>query len=370
MFYKSTVLVGLVAMGATSVANAGTVHVGDFRIGALNYPAFTHFDPGFGLIQTRGADVDGDISNGFVPAPVNIFSQFTGGSQNSDGVLDALVDPGLKTFSASTIIKNLTRFKPNTVVGLPTGPERIGMTQWNFDLTPLETYLTDNSLSLTALDLGLNIDVSDHGKKYDFYLSYTNPAESITQASVDSTTVDVGGDGTLGAGGLNFDNFYIPARGAAAGDIVNGTHKVLAIDQVSLLNLSESLLPLYDAGVRNFNLQLAAGDFWSGRQIKILEGSGLSIDTAAATIAGDLDSDGFVGITDLNVVLSNWNLTVTPGNPLQGDPTGDGFVGIEDLNIVLGNWNAGTPPASNAVPEPATLGLMALGGAALLRRRA
>ena len=93
----------------------------------------------------------------------------------------------------------------------------------------------------------------------------------------------------------------------------------------------------------------------------------LEIIAAESTLEGDLDLDGFVGITDLNLVLSNWNQTVPPGDP-AADPSGDNFVGIEDLNVVLSNWNNGTPPAA-AVPEPATLGLIALGGLAMLRRR-
>ncbi len=87
-----------------------------------------------------------------------------------------------------------------------------------------------------------------------------------------------------------------------------------------------------------------------------------------AGIDGDLNGDGFVGIDDLNIVLSNWNLSVPPANPLS-DPSGHGFVGIHDLNEVLGNWNAGTPPASAAVPEPATLALLALAGTLALGRR-
>ncbi len=89
------------------------------------------------------------------------------------------------------------------------------------------------------------------------------------------------------------------------------------------------------------------------------------------TLIGDLNSDGFVGLADLNIILSHWNQTVTEGYLFSGDPTGDGFVGIEDLNIVLGNWNAGTPPpgALAAIPEPGTLGLVLLGLSALLRRR-
>ncbi|MEZ6190991.1 MAG: PEP-CTERM sorting domain-containing protein [Phycisphaerales bacterium] len=89
------------------------------------------------------------------------------------------------------------------------------------------------------------------------------------------------------------------------------------------------------------------------------------------SIPGDLNMDGFVGIADLNLVLSAWNQSVTPGSSPAGDPSGDGFVGIEDLNAVLGNWNNGTPPgsASTTTPEPGTLALLAVTGTALLRRK-
>ncbi len=87
-------------------------------------------------------------------------------------------------------------------------------------------------------------------------------------------------------------------------------------------------------------------------------------------LTGDLDGDGFVGISDLNIVLGAWNQNVPPGDP-SADPSGDGFVGIEDLNLVLGNWNAGTPPTANQrIPEPATLAVLAmLGAGAILRHR-
>ncbi len=94
--------------------------------------------------------------------------------------------------------------------------------------------------------------------------------------------------------------------------------------------------------------------------------------TVAVSLDGDLDGDGFVGIADLNRVLGNWNQTVTPGDLLAGDAQDDGtgFIGIADLNVVLGNWNAGSQSAPGVVPEPASLALLGLGGAALLRRRA
>ena len=84
-------------------------------------------------------------------------------------------------------------------------------------------------------------------------------------------------------------------------------------------------------------------------------------------LTGDLNTDGFVGIADLNIVLGNWNLNVPPGDP-SADPSGDNFNGIADLNVVLGNWNAGTPPGASAVPEPGTLAVLGLGVPVLLRR--
>lgn len=87
-----------------------------------------------------------------------------------------------------------------------------------------------------------------------------------------------------------------------------------------------------------------------------------------AGIQGDLDFDGFVGIGDLNIVLSEWNNSGTLDDP-WADPSGDGFVGIEDLGVVLGNWNTGTPPVTASIPDPATFTLITLAGFTLLLRR-
>lgn len=93
------------------------------------------------------------------------------------------------------------------------------------------------------------------------------------------------------------------------------------------------------------------------------------LDLLDVLLLGDVDGDGFVGITDLNMVLANWDLNVPSGNPLA-DPSGDGVVGIEDLNAVLAAWNTGSPPPPTAtVPEPAAMMLMGLGGLAITVRR-
>lgn len=86
-------------------------------------------------------------------------------------------------------------------------------------------------------------------------------------------------------------------------------------------------------------------------------------------VPGDLNGDGFVGVADLNTVVTHWNQDVPPADLSSGDFTGDGFVGIDDLNAVLGNWNVGVPPADgSSVPEPAGLMLMGAAGVWLCRR--
>ena len=90
---------------------------------------------------------------------------------------------------------------------------------------------------------------------------------------------------------------------------------------------------------------------------------------SVTALIGDLNTDGFVGVDDLNMVLTHWNQDVMPADPLAGDPNGDGFVGVDDLNIVLAHWNNGTPPNANAVPEPASALLACVGGWFVLQRR-
>ncbi|XAL99832.1 lectin-like protein [Phycisphaeraceae bacterium D3-23] len=76
-------------------------------------------------------------------------------------------------------------------------------------------------------------------------------------------------------------------------------------------------------------------------------------------IEGDLDRDGFVGVSDLDILLANWGDSVSNYDLLSGDWTGDGLVNEADLNVVLANWGNGTPPGGN-VPEPGTFAGLAV----------
>jgi len=115
--------------------------------------------------------------------------------------------------------------------------------------------------------------------------------------------------------------------------------------------------------VRLYNAALGGTDI-AGNYNNDCEAFGLP--PVSDTLDGDLNSDGFVGGDDLDIVRSFWGQNVTPGELLEGDPSGDGFVGGDDLDIVRGNWGQGTPPAPNAVPEPMALAFFVTGVLGLL----
>ena len=83
-------------------------------------------------------------------------------------------------------------------------------------------------------------------------------------------------------------------------------------------------------------------------------------------IPADANRDKMVDVGDLGILGANYGKT-SGTNWLMGDFTGDGAVDVGDLGVLGANYGTGT--AAGAVPEPATLSLLALGALALRRRK-
>ncbi len=99
---------------------------------------------------------------------------------------------------------------------------------------------------------------------------------------------------------------------------------------------------------------------------------GVAFFLALAHIDADVNADGFVGLGDLDILLSHWNQTVPLGDKTQGDlaGSGDGFIGLSDLDVILNSWNQGTPPAvATIIPEPTTTTYLLLALGAVYRRK-
>jgi hypothetical protein len=94
-------------------------------------------------------------------------------------------------------------------------------------------------------------------------------------------------------------------------------------------------------------------------------------------IQGDLNGDGTVNFSDLGILLANYGNTDSGGlsGYMLGDINDDGVVNFSDLGLLLANYgdvySPGASPSfrGGAVPEPSSLAVMAVGLAALGRRR-
>ena len=364
---------------AGGIANSGEIDLGT---GSLQLVGATLANSG--LIRGDGR-IDNALSNaadGEVRAETGRRTLFTGAGNTNAGEINLLggtVEFDLDlTNSASGFIAGRGTLIANG--GLSNGGVMAfsGVTDVFGDVTNPGTIVVTGSTTTTFFD-----DVHSDG---------------TIQVSTGCTAVFFGGlsgaSGTQGPGTVQLEGDLRPGNSAAeiafGGDVVLGTAATVAIelgdgehdkinvagavwlDGVLNLSLIDGFAPSWGDRFEIVTFGSRGGDFdtVNGEEL----GDGLYFDlvydaqslTLATALYGDLSGDGFVGQDDLDIVLTEWGNS-PPGDP-RADPSGDNFVGQDDLDFVLTFWGQGSLPAPS-VPEPATLGIFALCGFALLRRR-
>ncbi|MFN3168795.1 MAG: PEP-CTERM sorting domain-containing protein [Phycisphaeraceae bacterium] len=268
---------------------------------------------------------------------------------------------------------------------------------WQNAASPESGYVQNDLEVLSSLDwLSTQLRVELSGGQF-FYVAQgvvpsLDPTLLVGASATTSRTFPAGGDpadplnsqipgfgalpnvGTAGPGGLggstlaevDLDTFDLTYFGPPdeTDDIAFGTPMVLAQMTVSDDAFGTWAVRLRNADPNDPQNQPAETLYANGFVFK-----GVFYNTQ---IPGDTDNDGDIDDTDLGTSFSNYTGPVgAPGGQTlaTGDTDGDGDVDDSDLGTSFSNYTGPLAPPLAAVPEPASMALVGLGGLVLARRR-
>ena len=229
----------------------------------------------------------------------------------------------------------------------------------------------DTSWNATSVTPGLNsLNVSSTGTGGGFEILPANflnaSATDTVELTIDVTTADSpnvvtlieDGDGTqhrFSFGGLGVGQHVLTFPVDGVGQTLGNNSATLGnAGTVAGLDLTD--LFAFQIAVETGETTSYDIDFIS---LKLIDGPD-------ALVPGDFDGDGFVGLSDLNILGANWGTNDGSATAATGDADADGNVGLSDLNLLGANWN---PPAAVAVPEPTSISLLGFFAVGIIVRR-
>ena len=238
-------------------------------------------------------------------------------------------------------------------------------TEFSVDAFTIEAYIHENASGARHL-IASQYDSVDNQRSWAFFVESGELRMFLCENGTNLEIVP---------SGIQIDpnvDYFVAASFDPAGD-VNFYVKDLLSDTWSESSKGH-VVPFVLDSTANFNI----GSYADGARLfdglidevrwshGILAKDELLASLREGTLAGDLDGDGFVGSSDLDIVRAHWGDTVTAGDLAMGDPSGDGMVGSADLDVVRANWGLSLPAA---VPEPGGLLLLSIGLIGIVLRR-
>ncbi len=218
-----------------------------------------------------------------------------------------------------------------------------------------------NTMEFTELVTG----IGDFHDDVTFSGGYS-PGMSPVQAELDDMTLAATNALTMELGGLTagsqYDQLVVSGKAALDGDLdvtlIYGFTPELG-DAFTLIDGSGLAL---SGQFDSTSLPLLAGGLdWA----IIQTGSNFALEVA---LLGDVDLSGAVDGADYVALKRHMGL-VSAAVRADGDLNRDGDVDWNDLQLLTANFGRTSADSPVAIPEPATLSLLALGGLAMLRRR-
>jgi hypothetical protein len=190
--------------------------------------------------------------------------------------------------------------------------------------------------------------------------------KNVTMAATAIYNFDIGTSPTnadkvniMGTGIATFDTGWQVVLGNGGGGAPQAGDKFYLFSYDANANATTLVTPIFSAGTTDWIV--------SGASIG-KDSAGVFITGIASDMLGDTNGDKVVDATDYIAVKTNFGLTGTGITRLQGDLIDNDSVDWDDLQELMANFGK-TLAAPAATPEPATLGLLAIGALALLRRR-
>jgi hypothetical protein len=218
--------------------------------------------------------------------------------------------------------------------GSTAGGTAVTITGTNFVTTPSVRFGNNNATNISRVS--------------DTTVTATTPASSTTGAA--TVTVTVGTQTTSKSAAFTYTDTAAPTKPGTP-TVTNNQANQVSLSWTASTDSGGSGLAGYKVYRNGTQLgsNLATGNTYTDSTVQAnttysytvaaVDGAGnTSAQSSAVSVTtrykGDIDNNGSVNLTDLSILLSNWNKT----GALSSDLDGNGVVNLTDLSMLLTNW--------------------------------